>query len=180
MIRSFVLAAALLALAGCLGAGVHDVSRPYVAPITPLDWTRLTPDLPGIASQSGFLKADELVVSDSQTFLAVWKQAFGDVPAPDVDFHREIVLVAAMGARSTGGYQIEVTSVGIQAGDIVADVESVSPGKDCVVTMAPTSPVDVVKIPWRLAPIRFVDQAVIRNCGQVGAPIYPWRAAARR
>jgi hypothetical protein len=82
-----------------------------------------------------------------------------------VDFSQETVIVAAMGSRPSGGYDISIESI-VASGDVV-DVftKSTSPGVRCATTQALTSPVVIMKIAAVERPVQFHDQAETRNCG---------------
>jgi hypothetical protein len=64
---------------------------------------------------SGLGDAVRSVLSDPASWAAVWAQlTFGtqpQTPLPSVDFDTERVLVAALGTRPTGGYDIRVDSL---------------------------------------------------------------------
>jgi Flp pilus assembly protein TadD len=51
-------------------------------------------------------------------------------------------------------------------GEIVVEVVSTTVGKNCVVALSLTQPVDVAKIPRRRMGIRFVEHAAVRDCSQ--------------
>jgi hypothetical protein len=75
-----------------------------------------------------------------------------------------MLLVAAMGTRSTGGYTIEIEAVDRDSSAITASVRSRSPGKSCGTTAALTAPVDIVRIPRSDHPVRFVEEHIVTNC----------------
>lgn len=71
---------------------------------------------------------------------------------PRVDFSSEDLLVAAMGMRSSGGYDITISRVelmtgGFTGGHAFVDVVERTPAPGQMVTMALTSPIHVVKVP---------------------------------
>lgn len=71
---------------------------------------------------------------------------------PRVDFSTEDVLVAAMGMKGSGGYDIQITRVelmtgGFTGGHAFVDVVERTPAPGQPVTMALTSPIHVVKVP---------------------------------
>lgn len=84
---------------------------------------------------------------------------------PPVDFGREVVVVAAMGTRPTGGYAIRIDSVRYERDTLWVDVTSVSPGPGCVTTQALTAPVAALAVERRPnVTARFVDREEIERC----------------
>src|SRR5262245_43256767 len=153
--KRLLFSCACLALAGCIDRSVPP------SPDDPIALERITPGAPQIALMSSLVKPERLLVRDQATFTSVWTRAFGpDVPLPKVDFLHERVIVAALGGRASGGYAIEVKSAAVEAGELVVEVSSTSPGRDCVVTLATTQPVDMVKVKLRAGSARFREQSL--------------------
>lgn len=86
-------------------------------------------------------------------------------PPPAVDFAREMVVLAAMGSRGTGGYLITVDSVTATAAATHVFVTERSPGRSCVTTQAVTHPVDAVVVPDLGRQVRFHERIVVHECG---------------
>lgn len=81
---------------------------------------------------------------------------------PKVDWEREVVLVALMGGKRTGGYRITVEEVRVGDGAVVVRVQEVSPRPDEMVIQVLTSPFHVVTVPRDVFPpppftLRFVS-----------------------
>ena len=119
---------------------------------------------------SGISEQARLVVTSQAEWEVAWGRVWhghSPVPAaPAVDFDREVVLVAAMGARSSGGYHIQVTQAAAQADRVVVRVVESSPGRGCITTAAFSEPVDVVKLPRSPLPIVFQTMKVVNEeCG---------------
>jgi hypothetical protein len=89
---------------------------------------------------------------------------FPPPPLPVVDFSREAVIVAALGARSSGGHEIRVDSAVRAADAVEVTIRATSPGEGCVTAAVYTQPVDVAKIPAGPLPIRFREQTVAASC----------------
>lgn len=142
--------------------------RPQAAPEThasPVPVQRLTPG--GTPAQnSGLRFATRTVVEDAATFDKLWRQAFADAPAPQVDWARQKVVFAALGDRPSGGYSIVVSSAE-QAGDeLTITVDTITPGPGCMNAEVLTQPVDVVSIPRPAAGvlIRFRERTGTQTC----------------
>lgn len=164
MNRTLPIAAAALLLTSC----PHNSTRPGA----PIDVTRITPEAPSAVYYSGLREAQRTAVYDQATFAQVWEHAFKNreplPPLPDVDFASEFVIVAALGERATGGFSIAVTRASSEGEAVAAEVVTTTPGKDCVVTMAMSQPLDIVRLPRPAAgsvPVRFVEKVVAEDCG---------------
>jgi hypothetical protein len=155
-------AAALLLGTGCMENGMN--------PGTPLEVTRITPDGAAVYS-SGMVEPLRTAVFDKAKFAEYWSQAFANrnpAPAlPEVDFSREFVVVAALGERSSGGFAIEVSGADGEKG-VEVQIATTAPGKNCVVSLAMTQPVDFVKVARPTSgptPVTFVEKTTVRDCG---------------
>jgi hypothetical protein len=124
---------------------------------------------PGPVYSSGMDASSRRVVRTEAQWQALWTlvvRGHQPVPAvPAVDFSREMVVVAAMGSRPTGGYSITVDSVTAGADAIHAYVTERSPGRGCLTTQAFTAPVDAVAIPADGRAVRFHQTTIVHGCG---------------
>jgi hypothetical protein len=117
---------------------------------------------------TGFEEQARLVVDSREAWEAAWVRVWknhGEVPpAPAVDFSREIVLLAAMGVRYSGGHHVRMPAAAVQPNRVVVRVVETSPGSGCVTTAALTEPVDVVKLPRTPLPIEFQTVKTVHEC----------------
>ena len=124
----------------------------------------------GAASQtSSHLATERLVIRDAQAWQTFWQGIVAGVspqPAvPEIDFERHMVIAAAMGQRTSGGYDIAIETAYMLDGALYAVVKSTSPGPTCGAAAVMTAPV-VAMITDRFdGPVQFVEMAVTRNCG---------------
>jgi hypothetical protein len=108
--------------------------------------------------------ARRLVIRDPATWSQFWSELGAGV-RPEVDFSRDLVIAVASGERVSGGYDIQVWSVGRAGGELRIEVLETSPGAGCLTTAALTQPVDVVVVPaagvkgWS-----FIDRTVPKDC----------------
>ena len=123
---------------------------------------------------------DELriVIRDRETWDSVWKricctsdQLFRNpstsllplpemLPLPEIDFSREMIVVAAMGERPNGGYRIIVDSAHERDNRLELEVQNISPcGADYPIM---TAPIDIVRLPKSDLPVTFRE--VKREC----------------
>jgi len=109
---------------------------------------------------SGVADEVRLVVRDSMDWAHAWERLMDDrLPpsaAPRVDFSEDIVIIAAMGSRSTTGYAVTIDSVVKEWRVTRVYMRSTAPERTCVVGTAFTSPVHVVRIP-RTLPVVFSE-----------------------
>ena len=101
-------------------------------------------------SSSGFETPERDVIRNDDQWARVWDLLHarsGSVPArPEVDFGRQMLVLAAMGTQSNGCYQIEVTAIDLRQGRLAVEVVERQPGATCVCTQALTQPVHVVAL----------------------------------
>lgn len=86
------------------------------------------------------------IIRDREEFVRIWEGELhsASIPLPPVDFGREMVLVYFMGGRASGGYSVGVREVRVTSEGLQLTVSELVPGRNCLVTMKPTSPVSVV------------------------------------
>lgn len=115
-------------------------------------------------ARSGIGEARRMVIRDANGFAQIWSE-LGAGDRPEVDFTQNVVVVAALGPRPTGGYEIAISRVGQADGQLNIEVVETTPGPNCVTTGAETQPVDVVVVPgatprgWS-----FLERKEIRAC----------------
>ena len=109
------------------------------------------------------------VVRDQATWQSLWtKMSSNHVPAPAlpaVDFSADMVIVAAVGVKPSGGFRVSVGSAREDSGAITVEVTMTSPGPNCIVSGILTSPVAVAKVPMRTGTVKFNVTRRVNNCG---------------
>jgi hypothetical protein len=75
-----------------------------------------------------------------------------------------MILVAALGARPSGGYDIAIESVAPAKGRAVALVTNTVPGEKCYTTAAITQPVVMVRVGAEADRVRFLEQTKTHSC----------------
>lgn len=149
-------------------AGCRDVSNPPVSAFGPRVALARSVDV-AHAYFSGVTDGARLVIADSATWAATWAQVFAGVrpqpQLPPVDFGTDRVLLAALGERRAGGYDIRIDSTVQFAFGSIAYVASVAPGHTCGALAVITQPVDLVRLsPPVATPIAFDETVVIHEC----------------
>jgi hypothetical protein len=163
-----LLTAVLVAASACqsatLGAPHGDI------PATAVDETFGDAGVRRIAHAyySGFDLPVRTVIDNQQDWAAAWAtlyaRQFPKPALPTVDFSHSAVIVAAMGTRGTGGYEITITRIA-RAGSVTwAEVTSASPGSRCGTTQALTQPVDMVVVPHTVVESAFAEVKIVRDC----------------
>ncbi|WP_347331553.1 protease complex subunit PrcB family protein [Marinimicrobium locisalis] len=82
----------------------------------------------------------------------------------DVDLSEQMVLGAFMGQRNSGGYSIEVTKAWESDEALHVKVLLTSPGPTCPVTLAITSPYEVVALPAVDKELEVHERTEVRRC----------------
>jgi hypothetical protein len=117
---------------------------------------------------SGMTDSARLVIRGDAEWRRTWARLIGHImPAPqlpEIDFTKEMVVIAAMGPRPTAGYMIRIARVGRSSGVTYVDVISESPGPTCRTAQMITSPADVVVVPAINEPVAFVETLSVKVC----------------
>ena len=113
-------------------------------------------------------EAARSVVRDQRAWVEFWGLLTAALlPAPDapaVDFTQDMVIIAAMGSRASGGYTISVEGVYTSGGELYVDVLERSPGVGCFSTQVMTAPVTAVLVGSYAGPVRFVTRQESSPC----------------
>ena len=100
---------------------------------------------------SGIKEARREVIKDAAQWEKVWKQhdtnAGSSDKIPAVDFSKEMVVVATMGTRRTGGYSIEIRNVAPTDKTLRISLKQTSPPPDAITVQALTAPFHFVAVP---------------------------------
>jgi hypothetical protein len=117
---------------------------------------------PRTSMNSSILDQLRLVVRDRQTWARFWNNfAAGPSapPMPEIDFEKEILVIAAMGTRPSSGYQVIVEKAVLYESypRLEVTIRSIDntkcPGLGHLTTL--TSPIDIVRIPRTEYPVLF-------------------------
>jgi hypothetical protein len=137
----------------------------------PLAVTRLKAEPFSFTAHSGYTQPARLVIRTREQWSAAWTVIVPATPLslppplPEIDFEREMLIVAAMGGQSTGGFNILIESATESPrGVVTVHVRSISPGAGCVTTLAVTKPVDIARLPRRDGPVAFAEKLEVRPC----------------
>ena len=163
------LAAWILAIAPAVAACAHSATPTPVTPPVQLTLTRFRTEASSYLSFSGYTTPTTLVIRDRQQWQSAWTQMYVASPTslppplPDVDFSREMVLLAAAGNQPSSGYDVIFDSAMEAEGVVTVDVTARRPG-NCGVLTVITSPVDLARLPKRDGRVVFRTSPVTMNC----------------
>ena len=123
----------------------------------PLPWVNSFP------STEGF----RLVIRNRDEFSDFWKRLTARAepsgwvpPLPEIDFSKEIIVVAAMGTRPTSGYGIIIDGVCEANGQVEVFVTSYDNAACSMQLQVVTAPADAVRLPRTDLPIVFRETQV--------------------
>ncbi|GGN65525.1 hypothetical protein GCM10010112_26960 [Actinoplanes lobatus] len=107
------------------------------------------------------------VVRDADEWARHWAKSssgssFGP-PAAAVDWQTEMCVVAALGTRPSGGYQVLINTIEVVGGGLTVVAWEIRPG-NCVVTCALTHPFHAVATPARTAPASLIKLVAEQDC----------------
>jgi hypothetical protein len=93
----------------------------------------------------------EVVVYDKKAFEELWNRIHSNrkrIPAlPDVDFQTQMVIGVFSGTAPTGGYSTKITGVTEKRRILEVQVKELTPGSECIVSQAQTSPYHLISTP---------------------------------
>ena len=112
---------------------------------------------------SGIRTPRRAVIRDAEQWRAFVREATnvdGANPAApaEVDFTREMAIVAAMGLRRSGGYSIAIENIFSAEGKLRVVVREVAPKTGSMTTQALTAPLVVVRLARSNDPVSFVER----------------------
>jgi hypothetical protein len=117
---------------------------------------------------SGMIARERQVIGNEASWAVVWDQAMSPLSprpeVPQVDFSREMVVLAAMGEQTSGGFAIGVKNVAQEGDTLEVTIMETSPGPSCGVTSALTQPFTAVRVARAEREVRFVEQQLTIDC----------------
>ena len=120
------------------------------------------------AYNSGFEQSARTVVDNDADWQKAWSLYTANLgsppPLPPIDFARYEVILAALGERNSGGYDMRISRLAMSSDFLYVELTSTRPGPRCGVTAALTQPVDMVRIPRQHPPVMFIEKPVERDC----------------
>lgn len=165
------LAFVTLVLLSFLSHSSFGASQAVINLATPVPVTPVTPrKCPScsFSDSSGIKEKLRLVVRDRDAWRELWAKINASVSPsprlPEIDFSQEMVVIAGLGSRPSGGYGIIIDHVYQEGNQLEIVVVSRSPGPNCAVTLALTAPVDIVRLPRMEDSAVFQEKEMIEEC----------------
>lgn len=113
---------------------------------------------------SNSLENQSIIARNQQQLDSLWSLMATDDLPPEVDFNNDMLIAVFQGQKPTGGYSTEIVVIEEFPDKIQVGVVEKSPGENCAVTLAATSPFHIVKIPKTDKPIEFNYSQVVDYC----------------
>ncbi|HJZ82869.1 MAG TPA: protease complex subunit PrcB family protein [Pyrinomonadaceae bacterium] len=141
---------------------------------TPISVTQLGPKRSGprwsYREGSCISDSTRVVIRDGDAWNSMWKRMWcGPVPpAPEIDFTREMVIVAALGERPSPSYGI-VVDKGYDLGDKVEIIVQSITRKCGMVLGIETHPIELVVVPKTDRPVVFREVKAVAECKPDGS-----------
>jgi hypothetical protein len=130
--------------------------------------TKLPFDSIYASAQSGVSTPWREVVRTPDAWAAAWDRIAGDrspeLPRPDIDFERFMLIAAGLGTRPSGGYAVRIAGIESAPDVLTVTIEELAPGVGCIATTALTAPVIVVRAARADGEARFAAQTRERAC----------------
>ena len=150
----------------CLGAGCTGSAPTPGSDEAPV-MSRIDSSEVLLRTGQGLGDPTRAVIRDSLAWEQFWNQAHALLepapPPPSVNFADSMLLVAALGTRSTGGFSVAIDSVS-RGSALRIFVTSIAPGPRCVSTMAISWPVQVVRVARVAGSVAFVESERTEQC----------------
>lgn len=113
-------------------------------------------------NMSGFSTGMEKFISSEKDWVAIWMERQGNLAAkrlhPEIDFDRDVVIVAALGRKNTGGYSVDITRVIRTKDDIRIYLKKTAPPADAKLPAVVTSPFIFARMKKPDRPVVFLDE----------------------
>lgn len=111
---------------------------------------------------SGFQSPLQMFITSEKDWIELWEKRQGlGAPKnthPAVDFTRDVVIVAALGAKNTGGYSIEIAKIIRTKENIEVTVRIGSPPEGTKPGGGPTSPFVLARMKKPEKPVTFKEE----------------------
>jgi hypothetical protein len=120
--------------------------------------------------QGGISQRARLVIRTRDEFTKFWTEASSyKVAPPEVDFSREMIVVAAMGQQPSSGYHIVIDGACEVDNHIEVSVRSLNFGKCGMQLGVITAPVHIVRLPQTQLPVVF-QETELSDCKNFARP----------
>jgi hypothetical protein len=118
-------------------------------------------------TSSAIDKKQNLVITSAARWSDLWNQMFPtEQIASAVDFEKNMIIAVFQGQKATGGYTIMITKIIETTNTIDVYVTETSPGENCIVTQAITSPYHSIELKNSEVEktVRFYEDTILKDC----------------
>ena len=149
---------------GCMSTGANNAEAgPRLSVFVPTQDATLAKQ-----TVSGITARERLVIRDPTEWPTMWSRIHAaQSPPPAVvqpDFNAEMAVVAALGEKPSGGFDIVIDSVTRHERGSIVYVTERSPGSGCMTTAVVTQPVHAVRAPKTDGTIWWRERSLVDNC----------------
>lgn len=118
---------------------------------------------------SGLKDYTQRIIESKENWQEMWgaiQQGKSPIPAlPDIDFSQYSVIIAGLGQKNTGGYQVNIDKVWLDGDVLHVNLTQTSPGPKCMATFAISQPYCVAVVPRsKYVDIKFDVRNNVRKC----------------
>jgi hypothetical protein len=99
--------------------------------------------------------AREVLARSAAEWTKVWREHAPTQPLPAIDFATSMVAAVFLGARRTGGFDVEITGTESQGRTLVVTYRANEPARSAPGLQVLTSPYHIIRIPRHDGPVRF-------------------------
>jgi hypothetical protein len=147
---------------GCADASPTELVKSSQSAVMPLNTVIES-------EQSGIQVPQRMVIRDEATWEAVWAQLQGastsSLPMPQIDFTKNMILVATLGTKPTSGYTVTFGPTYETDTQVTAYVQKTVPGRKCGTAEMVTHPFSVASLPRTDLVVKFVETEEVKDCG---------------
>jgi hypothetical protein len=153
---------ALIAMQACANDSPTELVKSSQSAVMPLNTVIES-------EQSGIQVPQRMVIRDEATWETVWAELEGPstnaMPIPQIDFTRNMILVATLGTKPTAGYTVSLGPTYETDTQVTTYVQKTSPGKKCGTAEMVTHPFSAASLPRSDLVVKFVETEEVKDCG---------------
>jgi len=120
----------------------------------------------GTYRSTQFMEKARLIIHDQQTWQQAWAKIDSQSEPPATDFETQMIVLAAMGSRTHGGFTIALNDIAATRDTLYVSVLETSPGgTDCVYSALLVAPVALTRVERVDDSVQFLEHTqTTTNC----------------
>lgn len=119
-------------------------------------------------SYSAITDKREVIIYNESEYQALMNDVYKNLDQkpniPSVDFKKNSLVAVFIGSRTSGGFEVKIDNVTDGSDYLTVNVTETTPGKNCAVTDAITSPYVIVKIAKTEKKGQFKTKKIEKDC----------------